>query len=94
MKDRQTNTIVEVCKATDQKEKAVARRHVRGKLRSSAFRRGFDHPSIISQSSFAVTWRKKKNRVLQGYCGTAYAVPCQGNQYQPKLGLAYPKKSI
>ena len=41
------------------------RRHVRGKLRSSAFRRGFDHPSIIilSRSSFHLA-RKKKI----GYC--------------------------
>ncbi len=37
-------------------------------------------PYFLPNPSFFVTWRKKKNRVLQGYCGTAYAVPCQGNQ--------------
>ena len=43
------------------------RRHVRGKLRSSAFHRGFDLPSIIilSRSSIHLAQPKKK-RVLQG----------------------------
>ena len=67
------------------------RRHVRGKLRSSAFRRGFDHPSIIIQSRSSVHLaRKKKNRVLPRYCGTAYAVPRQGNHRTRPQTQAWP----
>ncbi len=41
--------------------------------------RGRPPPTLYQITVFS-SLGAKKNRVLQGYCGTAYAVPCQGNQ--------------
>ena len=67
------------------------RRRIGGKLTSSAFHRGLDLPSIVIQSRSSVHLAQKKKSGTAGYCGTAYTVPGQGNQFITNLiGLKYP----
>ena len=44
--------------------------------------RGRPPPTFYPITVFSSLGAKKNNRVLQGYCGTAYAVPGQGNHWE------------
>ena len=46
--------------------------------------RGRPPPTFYPITVFSSLGANKKNRVLQGYCGTAYAVRRQGNQFETR----------
>ncbi len=48
--------------------------------------RGRPPPTFFPNHCFSVTWRKKQSGTA-GYCGTAYAVPRQGNHFTALHGL-------